>query len=115
MDSRGGHGGGHGAMGSNARSSHEQHSSVHKAHDKEAGHLRKLGESVSGAKLIKVDRAAHENSHVWEIEVKGNTALVRWGKVDTAGKSEVRTFPDALLAEKWCVQGRPMRTADASL
>ena len=95
--------GGHAPIGSGDRSSHEQHGKVHKQHDKEAGHLRKLGEMVSGGRLVKVDRASPENSHFYELEIKGNTVLVQWGKNGTAGKSEVKTFPDALLAEKWCV------------
>jgi hypothetical protein len=95
---------GHAAMGSHDRSSHEQHSSVHKAHDHEAGRLRTSGATVSGAKfLVKRDKATLQNEALFEVEVKGPSVLVRWGKAERASdlKHEVKTFPDALLAERW--------------
>ena len=43
----------------------------------------------------------HDNDHFWSVLVRGPEVLVAWGKVSTPGKTEVRHFADALLAESW--------------
>ena len=43
----------------------------------------------------------HDNDHFWSVLVRGPEVLVSWGKVSTPGKTEVRHFVDALLAESW--------------
>src|SRR5262245_7054655 len=36
----------------------------------------------------------------WNIELKGNSFTVSWGKIGTAGQSQTKTFPDETKAQK---------------
>ena len=88
--------------GANDRASHHERTRSAKAHDSEAGHLRHGGNSVSGSYLVKHGPGTSaEMDHFWSCTLRGEDCLVSWGKVNTQGKSELKTFPDALLAERW--------------
>lgn len=88
--------------GSNDRASHHERTRSAKAHDAEAGALRHGGNSVSGSYLVKHDPGTTaETDHCWGCILRGEDCLVTWGKVNSPGKSELKTFPDALLAERW--------------
>jgi predicted DNA-binding WGR domain protein len=90
------------SQGANDRASHHERTRNAKARDHEAGHLRHGGNSVSGSYLVKHDPGTSaEMDHFWSCTLRGEECLVAWGKVNTQGKSELKTFPDALLAERW--------------
>ena len=115
------------SQGSFERESHHGRTHSAKAHDAEAGQLRHNGMSVSGCTLVKHDSGSSTtNDRFWSVVVRGEQVLMSWGKMNTQGKSEVRDFPDALLAERWasesalakmtqgCVRKRVSHFADSS-
>jgi predicted DNA-binding WGR domain protein len=54
----------------------------------------------SGINVRRFEFRGRNSNKFWEVSMRGNDVLVRFGRIGTAGQAQVKSFPDEQAATK---------------